>query len=456
MALIYKNNNQYRKFQAGGKDPFAASTYGTQIDPGQLARSRDPKLFNSEAINKNVAFGNSSGFAGARKSGGYNPANPAFSPSPTYKPQYNFGVKKRGDSNRQSMGTQIDASYMGPNYAVEGNNTLNNKAGVNTGTGELTQHMETKQMNVDYQKSQQTANTTNQVAGGVGQVANVAVGVGVEAGKEALSDDDATTYTAKEAVGDVAGEVVKSAAGSAAATIGAAVVAGTAIGSAGVGVGAIVGAAVGLIVGGIKYFGGKKKAKEAGKKNEKILKKRNEVKRKNDRDQMDATIMGTLQPTTAQTPVEGPASYQQRGYGSGGSFRFTIPTGAGELKKIEVVDMFNKQSFKRGGKIKATENIIPNGVLHEESNKLGDKGMPVVACNTEGKSCEKKYEIEKKELILTLDTTKEVESMAKKNNTTKLGSYVKEQILNNTHSFTDEFKELNSYADKNESIFVKD
>jgi hypothetical protein len=33
-----------------------------------------------------------------------------------------------------------------------------------------------------------------------------------------------------------------------------------------------------------------------------------------------------------------------------------------------------------GGSITATENIIPNGVLHEEFNKLGDKGMPVVKC----------------------------------------------------------------------------
>jgi hypothetical protein len=57
------------------------------------------------------------------------------------------------------------------------------------------------------------------------------------------------------------------------------------------------------------------------------------------------------------------------------------------------------------------ENIIPNGVLHEEFNKLGDKGMPVVKCKNN--SCEKKYEIERDEMIFTLAATKNVEKLVK-------------------------------------------
>ena len=53
--------------------------------------------------------------------------------------------------------------------------------------------------------------------------------------------------------------------------------------------------------------------------------------------------------------------------------------------------------LKKGGPIKEYENIIPNGVLHEEENSLGDKGMPVVKCVSN--VCTKKYEIEKEELI---------------------------------------------------------
>jgi hypothetical protein len=100
------------------------------------------------------------------------------------------------------------------------------------------------------------------------------------------------------------------------------------------------------------------------------------------------------------------------------------------------------QFLKKGGRIRPTENIIPNGVLHEENNKLGDKGMPVVKCTKD--ACEKKYEIEKEELILTLDTTKTVEKLAKAADLKQLGLYVKEQLLDNTHSFTEKYGDLNN------------
>lgn len=110
--------------------------------------------------------------------------------------------------------------------------------------------------------------------------------------------------------------------------------------------------------------------------------------------------------------------------------------------------------FKKGGSIKPSENVIPNGVLHEEFNQLGDKGMPVVKCSMKGKKCEKQYEIEKDEMILTLRTTKKIEKLVKQGKLDELGKFVKDQILGNTHSFTDKFEELNSYKPKDETIFA--
>jgi len=110
--------------------------------------------------------------------------------------------------------------------------------------------------------------------------------------------------------------------------------------------------------------------------------------------------------------------------------------------------------LKKGGNIKPSENIIPNGVLHEEFNKLGDKGMPVVKCNLKDNSCNKEYEIEKDEMILTLKTTKAIEKLAKKEMHKELGIFVKNQILNNTHSYTEKFQDLNKYITKDETIFA--
>ena len=107
--------------------------------------------------------------------------------------------------------------------------------------------------------------------------------------------------------------------------------------------------------------------------------------------------------------------------------------------------------FKRGGVIKSTENIIPNGVRHEEKNELGDKGMPVVSCGSSLKSCTKKYEIERDELIFTLASSSKVEKLIKAGKIEELGDFVKNQILHNTHSFTTKFNELNNYKD--DSIF---
>lgn len=81
--------------------------------------------------------------------------------------------------------------------------------------------------------------------------------------------------------------------------------------------------------------------------------------------------------------------------------------------------------------------------MHEENNDLGDKGMPVVKCDMAKNVCEKKYEIEKEELILTLDTTKTAEELAEGGKLKELGEFLIDELLDNTHSFTDKFTELN-------------
>jgi len=97
--------------------------------------------------------------------------------------------------------------------------------------------------------------------------------------------------------------------------------------------------------------------------------------------------------------------------------------------------------FKRGGVIDRVNNVIPNGVSHEEENKLGNKGMPVVKCHNN--SCEKIYEIESDELIFTKETTEAIEELVKDKEYEKLGDFVLNQIINNTHSYTNTYKHLN-------------
>jgi hypothetical protein len=54
-------------------------------------------------------------------------------------------------------------------------------------------------------------------------------------------------------------------------------------------------------------------------------------------------------------------------------------------------------------------------------------------------------------MIFTLAATKNVKTRRFK----KLGEYVRSQVLNNTHSFTDKFNDLNNYnKNKDESIFA--
>jgi transcriptional antiterminator len=77
--------------------------------------------------------------------------------------------------------------------------------------------------------------------------------------------------------------------------------------------------------------------------------------------------------------------------------------------------------------------------------------MPVVKCKSG--TCTKKYEIEKDEMIFTLSTTKKVEDLVEKKDYTELGKFVKNQVLSNTHSYTDKFDDLNAYKKQNETIY---
>lgn len=147
----------------------------------------------------------------------------------------------------------------------------------------------------------------------------------------------------------------------------------------------------------------------------------------------------------------------QIGYGREGlkfivpKYTFTMPAVKDFDGKLKYLSLdAPTQIFKRGGKVKEYENVIPNGVLHEEDNELGDKGMPVIKCSLAGQ-CSKEYEIERDELILTLASTTKVEELVKEDDLAGLGEFVAEQLLDNTHSFTEKYDYLN--GNENETIF---
>lgn len=279
-------------------------------------------------------------------------------------------------------------------------------------------------------------NMSSGASAGIGMAANLAGGfIGSKTG-----DNDITTYTGKEAFGDIASKSVTAFGTTLAATGNPIIAGGTA-----------------LVVGAIESFKIKGRKEEADKhlaiETSGNSNKKDAVGRKADSNQ-DSTVLKGLVPTKYKQN-----SGQQYGYNTvmtrrGGKFApvvFTESSGRNSLRVFNP-DAAPPVKFKRGGRIKETENIIPNGVLHEEKNSLGDKGMPVVKCKED--VCEKQYEIEKDEMILTLVATKKMEVLAKGNKFKELGDFVKREILQNTHSFTQKYKELNTYTKKDESIFA--
>ena len=252
---------------------------------------------------------------------------------------------------------------------------------------------------------------------------------------------DPTRYTREDGKNDLKKSTSKglTAGASLGATVGTAMGAttATAIGSslgisaslaAGVAVPVVGAVVVGLGFAIASMFGRKKKKRAAARASKRQIDSLNAQQR--------AERKAELQ-TGADTSVNAPAP---TAYGASQPSTYGVARKGGVLyskKKVLATPM-----LKKGGPIKEYENIIPNGVLHEEENSLGDKGMPVVKCVSN--VCTKKYEIEKEELIFTLDTTKKVEQLAKSKNHKVLGEFVKEQLLDNTHSFSDKFSELNN------------
>ena len=278
----------------------------------------------------------------------------------------------------------------------------------------------------------------------------VAAGTGLVAGAIAADTysgpEDPTKYTRKDQKNDMKKATAKgistgasvggavgaalgpAAAGTVASTLGLGAGAGAASLAAGVAVPVIGAVVVGLGFAIASMFGRKKKKRAAARARERQIASLNAQQR--------AERKAELQ-TGADTSVNAPAP---TAYGASQPSTYEVARKGGVLyskKKVLATPM-----LKKGGPIKEYENIIPNGVLHEEENSLGDKGMPVVKCVSN--VCTKKYEIEKEELIFTLDTTKKVEQLAKSKNHKALGDFVKEQLLDNTHSFSDKFSELNN------------
>ena len=85
--------------------------------------------------------------------------------------------------------------------------------------------------------------------------------------------------------------------------------------------------------------------------------------------------------------------------------------------------------------------MIPKGKLHKENNNLGDKGIPVID-NTGNK----KFEVEKEELILRLELTDQVEKLVSEFDVSQdesklieLGKLLSEEILRNTIDNSEKF-----------------
>jgi len=194
------------------------------------------------------------------------------------------------------------------------------------------------------------------------------------------------------------------------------------------------GALIGGVVGGAAgYFGGKKKGKEMEMERKRLVKNRN-IGRMHEGQAKLADKSNAL----AQ------AAQMRYGYAKKGgkfyvsTFVFGLSSNDGPIIKIVREPL---KAFKRGGKIDNTTNIIPNGVSHEEENVWGTKGQPVVKCKKE--SCEKVYEIESDELILTLKTTHKIEELVGKKDKKALGKLLMNELVNNTHSYSKNYNFVN-------------
>jgi len=261
-----------------------------------------------------------------------------------------------------------------------------------------------------------------------GKATGAAISAGAGMANEAVQEQAAST--------SFEGEHTK---GTAAKSIGMSVAMGALGGAATLNpIGIAVGAAVGLVTGLISNSKNKKASNQKKSQLAKAADQRNMSSGMADlvnRDKANARSGGT--PYSDNRNAN--AGYYSNGYASN---KLGGVLSAADLLDIKVQGKKKLLIFRKGGQLADTVNIIPNGVLHEEENSLGDKGMPVVKCNAQKTSCEKKYEIEKEELITTLDVTKRIEELAKGGKVKELGSFLATQLIDNTHSYTEKFKEL--------------
>lgn len=278
-------------------------------------------------------------------------------------------------------------------------------------------------------KKGSTATGGEKASSAVGATAGVAA-AGMEMGANAIEEKAGIDYDDIDKEineGGMAGAGALSGAGKGLAM-------GAAIGSVFPGPGTAIGAAAGAVIGGaVGFFKGRKEGKEAQIERTKLLKRRSGAQREQKK--------GLVADKSNKLMSSVGNSYA--GMKFGGKFymskvSFKLTEDIGPITKRKFVSL---PKFKRGGKITNDNNIVPNGVSHEEKNDLGTKGMPVIKCGKA--SCEKMYEIESDELILTLATTSEIEKLVKGGNTKKLGKFVMDELLNNTHAYSDNYKFLN-------------
>lgn len=110
------------------------------------------------------------------------------------------------------------------------------------------------------------------------------------------------------------------------------------------------------------------------------------------------------------------------------------------LKKLQNKPSANLEIFKEGGKM----NVIPEGALHKNKHNLDkvdekfeevtNKGIPVITENDKGEITQH-AEVEKEEIIFTLEVTKKLEELMQKNtdeSAIEAGKLLVQEILHNT------------------------
>ena len=260
--------------------------------------------------------------------------------------------------------------------------------------------------------------------------------------------NDTAAMTATTLGGAAASAVATGAIASGITGIGAGAASGAATGAAAGPWGAVIGAVIGLAVG---AFGIGAKRRQIARQKEANTKVRNREQYINEQSRIaakEAQINAQSANDAKNNPDTLVNASNTTAYGEqGGLLPYANRLDAARKKKSTPITRQTSASalllFRSGGQIRPTHNIIPNGVLHKETNTFGDGGMPIVQCDDEMKSCQKKFEIERDELIFTKATTVRTNLLVKNKKFKELGSFLTKQILDNTHSFTDKYQELN-------------